>query len=189
MLTVSSVLTPPANGKASFGVTVEKPKEIKTGQEVKITVSVTVGQPSSKRSRMRRQTNTDCSVTMAVDGKQVYQNTLSASGGPVDLSGSLVPATDSPSVVVTQECGNEPVALTVNSVALTANANAAATKTESAGGSSETGSSGSGKGESGGSSTSSAAGSKSTDKDNLSSNNKPAACLAGLAAVVVALAI
>ena len=136
---------------------------------VRIKASVTVSEVNDGAGTSSGN-DTGCNVLMDVNGKNVYDQTLKASSnGPVDITSNFFEASEKNDVQFTQKCGDKPVGLTVDNMALQGQA-----KSDSG---------------NGGSGTSSAAGSKSTNKDNLSSTNKPATFVVGLVAAMVVLFI
>ena len=177
-------MSPPANGEASFSVSVTTPEDIEPGDTVRIVVSVVVNE--QVLAKMRRQLReTDCKLNMALNGETVYDQTLATTdGGTKELTSGPVKATENPTIEVTQKCGEKPVDLTVGDVTLAGESSAGQgdpTTTDSAAGGSETGGSSS-KG-SGGSATSG----KPSQTGNISSTNKPAICIASFIAGLIAL--
>ncbi|KAF4974853.1 hypothetical protein FZEAL_8314 [Fusarium zealandicum] len=144
-------LNAPANGEATFTVSVETTDDLDTDELVRLVASILVGEGSDSAKLRRRAAETDCSLRMIVDNKKVYDEPLMSTGGQFqDVSGTGVALSEKPDVQVTQSCRSQPASLTVRDVSLQAGP-------RQAGGS---GGTGSGSGSAGGSGTGTSSGGK-----------------------------
>ena len=132
---------------------------------------------------------------MAVDGATVYDSSVSASAGPVQITSNAVQTSDNPSIQMSQKCGDTPLALTVENVSISSQSNTQQsnpTTTDAANGSSGTGSPG-GNGGNGGAGSGSGSGSgsnssgKSSKTGNFACTNEPATYVVGFIAGLIAL--
>ncbi|KAF5708756.1 hypothetical protein FMUND_10431 [Fusarium mundagurra] len=187
-------LSAPANGQATFRVTVDTDDELNTDELIYIVASILVGEPSSAKLR-RRADKTDCTLQIQADGQNVYEEPLYTNNGKFqDVTSSGIQSSDKPEVQVTQKCGDTPSPLTVNNVRI---GNESGVKSSAGSGGSGSGGGGSGSGSGSGSGgkggsgdkTSTATGasaSETGDSGNIGARTK--ASVGALAAAILALA-
>ncbi|VZI02338.1 unnamed protein product [Fusarium fujikuroi] len=113
---VAVALSPGADGTAAFAVAVQASSS-PSGSSTTVTFEYTVSD-SSKRLRFKRAAFEGCTLTITVDGKEVYSGPVEST--PATYSKASEPFTleQNPNIKFTQTCGTDPVNLSVKDIAL-----------------------------------------------------------------------
>lgn len=119
---VSSVLAPPAWGSASFSIPAAAPKDLPSGEKVKIhaTLLVDNGATTQKRFVILRQAGTGSTFSMSLDGTTVHSGDLSATtaGDSIDVVSSASTVSSKPTIDMAVQAGEIPVHLKIFDVSL-----------------------------------------------------------------------
>ncbi|KAF5725135.1 cell surface glycoprotein 1 [Fusarium mundagurra] len=113
----SSIMRPPADGKAACSLDVDLMDRIPSGNLVRVLASINVGKLNSQSRRSfiwKRVKDTSCSLQILVNDTSVYDESLFTTNGDFNpIRSSKFEASKTLTLSMIQECGNDPLELII----------------------------------------------------------------------------